>query len=500
VSAILAWTVIIPLTGAALTFLLGRRFTAPIGLLTAGATLVAAGALVFGVWTEGALRHDLGGWGAPLGIDLIADGLSAVMIIMTAVVGALVSWYGWSYFGKSTEDEADERSRWSPRDSFWPLWLFLWTALNVIFLSGDIFNIYVGLELMGLAAVALVILAKERAALVAGMRYFLAALIGSLAYLMGVALIYATTSTLEIGLAGARLESETITWAAFALMTAGLMLKTALFPLHFWLPPAHASAPAPVSAILSALVIKASFYLVLRFWIDLFPELSTRMTAQFIGLLGSAAIVWGSIQAIRQTRLKLLIAYSTVAQVGYLCLLFPLLLPSEGMVADGLVWNFTAFDGGIYQALSHALAKAAMFMAAGTIIYSMGQVDQMPQMGGVAGALPVTTFAFGLAGVSLMGLPPSGGFVAKWLLLNGAVDTGQWWWAAIILLGGLLAAVYVFLFLGQAFRPADEGVTFQPVPRGMELSALLLAIGSLLLGLRATEILELLRIGIGPAP
>ena len=260
---------------------------------------------------QGAQRYAVGGWGAPLGIDLYADGLSLLMLMVTAVVGLGISVYSSGYFNRNKAVH------------FWPLWLFLWAALNALFLSADIFNLYVTLELMGLAAVALVALAGGADALTAAMRYLLVSLLGSLFYLLGVALLYHSFGSVDIAILAQRMEPSPAVWAAVGLMSAGLLLKTALFPLHFWLPPAHASAPAPVSALLSALVVKASFYILLRLWLEIFP-LSGATLGQLSGSARSDAVLWGGIQALRQTRLKLLIAYSTVAQLGYLFLAFPL--------------------------------------------------------------------------------------------------------------------------------------------------------------------------------
>jgi formate hydrogenlyase subunit 3/multisubunit Na+/H+ antiporter MnhD subunit len=190
--------------------------------------------------------------------------------------------------------------------------------------------------------------------------------------------------------------------------------------------------------------------------------------------------------ALRQQRLKLLVAYSTVAQIGYLFLLFPLTTEARGGIA--------AWSGGVYHALSHACAKAAMFMVAGSIIRALGH-DRLDGMAGIGQQLPMSMFAFALAGVSLMGLPPSGGFVAKWLLLNAALDSGQWWWAGVVVTGGLLTAGYVFLVLQHAFVPLPTNATFLPVPRSMELAPVALALVALLLGLTATAPLALLRIG-----
>ena len=252
-----------------------------------------------------------------------------------------------------------------------------------------------------------------------------------------------------ITLAGV-LRAEPAAWVALALMSAGLLVKSALFPLHFWLPPAHANAPAPVSAALSALVVKAAFYLVLRLWLDLFQPALSPPAAWLLGLFGAAAVLWGSWNALWVQRLKLLAAYSTVAQLGYLFLFFPLLaaLP-PGAARD------SAFGALVLLALTHGFAKSALFLAAGVLQHRVGH-DRIVDLGGTARALPVTTFTLALAGVALIGLPPSGSFLAKWQLLSSAFAVGQWLWVPVVAAGSLLAAAYMFRMLGYAFANANN--------------------------------------------
>lgn len=459
--------VILPLTGAMLCFLFPQRVKF-LGLLTAFAITASVIGLLLQVLNQGVLHDSVGGWGAPLGIEFYVDGLSLLMLLVTALVGLGISIYSIAYF------RSDKSVH------FWPLWLLLWTALNALFLSADLFNLYVTLELLGLAAVALVALAGGTNALGAAMRYLLVSLLGSLFYLLGLAFLYHNFASLDIAILAERIESTPAVWAAMGLMSAGLLLKTALFPLHFWLPPAHASAPAPVSALLSALVVKASFYILLRLWLELFP-LNGPEPGQLFGLLGAAAVLWGGVQALRQTRLKMLIAYSTVSQIGYLFLAFPL--------ASQIAWK-----GGLYLLLSHALAKAAMFLAAGNIL-CFGGHDRIADLDRVAQRLPLTLTAFALAGVSSMGLPPSGGFIGKWMLLDAALQAGQWWWVIIIILGGLLAAAYVFKVIGHCFTRAEMSHEAKPVPAIMEWSALALAMAAIMLGLFASWPLALMDIG-----
>ncbi|WP_462329908.1 complex I subunit 5 family protein [Thiohalocapsa halophila] len=472
-----AWmlaVVFLPLAGALLCFLL-PRLAAPVGLVAAALTAASTLALTLAVMADGTARTQLGGWAAPLGILWRADGLSVALLAMTAAVGVTVSLYATAYF-RNDEHE---------RTFFWPLWLLLWTALNALFVSADLFNLYVTLELLGFAAASLTALGGSAAALTGAIRYLLVSVLGSLSYLLGVALIYHGCGTVDLALVAACVPDapRPAMQVAAGAMIAGLLLKTALFPFHFWLPPAHGSAPAPVSAVLSALVVKASFYLVLRLWVDVLGG-GGRWVAELLGVLGAAAVLWGSVLALRQERLKLLIAYSTVAQIGYLFIAFPL------AVAGGAV----AWTGALYLALAHGLAKAAMFLSAGNLL-RFGGHDRIAELDSAVHRLPLTLTAFALAGVSIMGLPPSGGFIGKWLLLQAAFEQERFGLVAVILLGGVLAAAYVFKVVGHAFTPAARERRIRAVPPGMEWSALLLAAAAIVLGLTLPLISPLLQLG-----
>lgn len=473
-----------PLTTALLLFLLPRRR----GLLTvigAAATIVTVSMATLLVIQNGAARHTIGGWGAPLGIDLTADGLTVLMLALTALVGAAITLYAHGYFTHPVHDEA-ARARYA---NFWPLWFFLWAALNALFLSGDVFNLYVTLELVSFAAVALTALAGKPAVLAAAMRYLLVGLLGSLFYLMGVVFLYGGFGVLDIAQLGAVVAATPALAGAAALITVGLAMKTALFPLHFWLPPAHANATAPVSALLSALVIKGSFYILLRLWLGVLYPLGETIAPYLLMALGAAALLWGSLQAIRQTRLKLLVAYSTVAQIGYLFLLMPLLLAERN--------NLIALAGVACFMLAHASAKASVFLSAGAIQLAIGD-DRLASLRGLMQVMPAPVATFAMASVSLVALPPSGGFVAKWFMLDATLASGYWTVALVIVAGGLMAAVYIMRVLAPLFRQVEMGEERHDVthvPLSMNLSAFGLALLAILLSFTGVYVLEILAIG-----
>jgi formate hydrogenlyase subunit 3/multisubunit Na+/H+ antiporter MnhD subunit len=467
-----------PLAWAVLTLLLDfskGRVVTWLGILVQ--VLVSLG-LWAAVASDGGFLYLLGGWQAPLGIELRVDGLAVTFVLLTALVAAACGWHASIYL--------DPGKPW--HRYFWPLFWFLWAGLNAVWLGGDLFNLYVGLELISLAAVGLVALGGQADALRAAIRYLMAALLGSLAYLLGVALIYGQFGTLSLAGVTELINSGDVQSGLtfpLILMLLGLALKTALFPMHGWLPPAHGIAKSPVSALLSALVVKASFYIAARLWLDLGGDLGGYAMAQLIGVLGSLAVIWGSWLAFRQAKLKQVVAYSSVAQIGYLFLLFPL----TWGVTDAI--SQQAQQGITLQVVSHALAKAAMFLAAGNLIMSVGS-NRVDALAGVSRFLPFSLFSFGLAGVSLMGLPPTGGFAAKWLLLQASLASGQWWWLGVLLAGGLLSAAYVFRVYRASFIEATDTDQFYHPSRSLEVIPMILALLSLGLGLVAEPVLSVM--------
>jgi multicomponent Na+:H+ antiporter subunit D len=480
VSALVA-VLALPLAGALAAVALSGR-TARIAASTAiAATLAAAAALAASVVSQGALRLEIGGWAPPVGIVLEADGLSVAMVAMTALV---MTASGLSARHMLAPDTAGPRVAFG----FWPFMLLLWAALNAVFLSRDVFNVYVGIEILSLAAIGLVAIEGKADALAAAMRYMIYALAGSLLYLAGVVLIYAAHGALDFGLLAARTPAAT-DGLALALMTAGLIAKTALFPFHVWLPPAHGGAPAPASAMLSALVPKASFVILLRLWFDVMPDQATDPALTLMAALGTTAVVWGSVAALVQTRLKLIVAYSTIAQIGYLFLIFPL---AGGASADQ-PWAAGAWNGTVFLALSHGLAKAAMFLAVGQWISVRGS-DLLDDMRGFATAMPMTAFAFALSSITIVGLPPSGGFTAKYLVMTSAFAAGQWVWALVMAGGGLLAAAYLYRPMAVVFSRGEPSAS--PLPsRARQAVPLVLAGAAIALGIASAGPFDVLAIG-----
>ena len=519
--------VAIPVAAALVTSLLGVRAREWAGLavaaVLAGVVLAQANQAVT-TDTIATARLPL-----PIGVEvgLIADGLALVMLVMTALVGFGVAAFAWA------EDRGDPGRH---HRAFWPLVFSLWAATNLLLLAGDLFTAYLMLEVVALCGSLLVTLRGDRGSALAGTRYFYAELVASTTMLLGIALVWSQAGTVVFAELGPALDGEPLGRVGLAVMTIGLLLKAPLAPLHFWLPAAHTLAPSAVSPLLSGVMVKVAFAVLVRLWFLAVPDLVTEAAAQLIGAMGLLAILWGSAGALLATGLKRLIASSTVAQLGLLFLMVPVL-------AAGAVQGWT---GGLVLAVSHALAKAAMLMAATVMVDSARRAGvPAPEAGSVAevadaavgpaaraegsahgaapaaSAVPVTVrgettwpllhelrgsavrrpvamMAFGIAGLSLVGLPPSGGFVAKWYLLEGSVRTGQWWWVAALVVGTLLTVGYLMRFVRPAFAPLPDSE--RPVPRrdARDLVALVLATSTLLLGLVPGPLVALAGLG-GPS-
>ncbi|MFO7778752.1 MAG: proton-conducting transporter membrane subunit [Nitriliruptoraceae bacterium] len=521
----------LPVAGIALTAVSSGRARARSSLVLAAGIagsvlLLARSVLADGATHQARLRLPIGGE-----VALVADGLAVSLLVMTAVVGLAVVAFAWAEIRR----EPDRYHR-----AYWSLLFALWAGIHLLLLAGDLFTVYLMLEVVGLCGSLLVTLRGDRGSVLAGTRYFYAELVASTTMLLGVAVVWAQAGTVVFSELAVALEDAPLASLGLAIMTIGLLLKAPLAPLHFWLPAAHTLAPSAVSPLLSGVMVKVAFAVLVRLWFLSVPDLITTPAAQLIGALGALAILWGSFGGLLATGLKRLIASSTVAQVGLLFLLVPLVAAGS---ADG--WT-----GGVVLALSHAAAKGAMLMAAAVLVDSAraartgaagtgsitegadpdsaagvgaaggGSVTRPDRVAGVqaepstvtrgettwpllmelrgsATRRPIAMMAFGIASISLVGLPPSGGFVAKWYLLVASITTGQWWWVVVLVAGTLLTVGYLMRFVRPAFAPLPEND--QPVPRrdARDLVALALATSTLALGLFPGPLLELLAIG-GP--
>lgn len=462
--------VFVPLLTALIAILLppaGRRWIVLLGALAWPCLLVP---LCVFVARDQTVTLVFGGWAPPLGIGWRLDALGLVMLWVHALAGIAALPSAWGRFSPDRPESGP----------FWSLWMLLATGVNLALLAADLFNLYVALELTTLVAVALIATEERIAALSAAMRYLLLAVLGSLLYVLGVGLVYAQTGSLAMH----QPELVELNHVALVLMLTGLMVKAAIFPLHVWLPHAYANAPGPVAAVMAAVVGKAALIALWRVWFETAAS-PPEALANVLGIVGAVAVVYGAVAAYLQPRLKMVIAYSSVSQFGFLLLLLPLA-------------STAAFQGAGFHVLAHGLAKAAMFLAAANVVTVLGS-DHIRHLPGLDKRMPTEALTLALAGVTLIGLPPSGGFTGKWMLATAAWDAGGWFWLVLIVLSGLLSAAYVFRILAlTCFHPARRAVhQLHPrPPRITSLAALLLALLAIVIGLYPHPVLDLLGEGM----
>jgi multicomponent Na+:H+ antiporter subunit D len=321
--------------------------------------------------------------------------------------------------------------------SYYTLILLLIGGMMGAVVTGDLFNLFVLTEIFSVAAYALVPIAEKRGSFLASYRYLMLAAIGTSLILLGTGYLYLLTGTLNMADLAARLPElpefydSWVVFGALAFLLVGFSIKTALFPLHTWLPDAHSIAPSPISVILSALVIKVGAYSIIRVLFTIFQiDFATGPVpvATVLTWTSAAAILLGSMFAISQTDIKRMLAYSSVAHIGYVVL-------GIGLAVE------MSMTGGILHIFNHALAKGCLFFCAGAVIYKTG-IRRIEDFRGLGSKMPFTAAAFTLAAVSLIGIPPTAGFMSKFYLSLGAVEARAWIFVIIVILGSLLAAVF----------------------------------------------------------
>ncbi|MDW8479341.1 MAG: monovalent cation/H+ antiporter subunit D family protein [Xanthomonadales bacterium] len=423
-----ALPVVLPLLAAAVSVLLppGR---APWLLATGVAWAVLAMALALGLDALGGTvrSYAMGGWEPPWGIELRLDAANALLAVLIGGVAAVIL----PFAGPSVARELGEER--SPL-FYAALLLFLAGQLGIA-VTGDAFNVFVFLEISSLASYTLVASGRDRKALTAAFSYLVIGTVGATFYLIGIGLLYAMTGTLNMADLAARIpevaETRTV-HTAFAFVVVGLCMKIALFPLHLWLPNAYTYAPSAVTALLAASSTKVAVYLLIRFVHTVFGAgfaFGEMPLAWLLLPLAAVGLLSTSLVAIGQNKVKRMLAYSSVAQVGYMVL-------GIGM---GSALGLAA---ALLHLFNHALMKGALFLALGAVVHRLG-TSRLHQWRGIGRRMPWTMAAFVAAGLSLIGVPLTVGFVSKWYLVLAAVELGYWPVVAVIVLGSLLAVVYL---------------------------------------------------------
>ncbi len=446
--------VIVPLMAAPLCVLLDRPLPAwGIALTATWFSFAAAVQLLMTVSTDGTISYQLGGWAPPWGIEYRIDLLGAYVLLIVSAIAALVMVFA----RHSVAQEIPE-----PRIArFYAAVLLAFAGLAGITVTGDAFNVFVFLEISSLASYAIISMGRDRRALNAAFQYLVMGTIGATFILIGIGFLYMMTGTLNMQDLAQRLpavaDTRTVR-AGFAFLTIGIGLKLALFPLHLWLPNAYAYAPSMVTAFLAATATKVAVYTLLRFLFSVFGiefSLVNMPLDLILMVLGIAAILSASLVAVFQEDVKRMLAYSSVAQIGY-------------MVLGISLASSTGVTAAILHVFNHALMKGALFLALGAVVYRLGSIT-VHDLAGLGRRMPWTMAAIVLGGLSLIGVPPTAGFVSKWYLVLGTLESGLWPIAVVVLAGSLLALMYVWKLVEAAYfdQPADDAPVIREAPASM---------------------------------
>ena len=457
------------LAGALCALLKGERvcwwltFIVTLGCFGAATTLLSL------VRESGPISYALGAWAPPIGIEYRVDLLTAYVLILVSAIAAIVHIYG----RRTVLAEIDG----GLRGWYYGMYLLCLCGLMGIVVTGDAFNAFVFMEVSSLSMYVLIAMGRDKRALAASFQYLIMGTVGATMYIIGAGLLYVQTGTLNMVDMGVRLEpilTSPATIAGMAFIFVGLSLKLALFPLHLWLPNAYAYAPSSTTAFLAATATKVSIYLLARYLYSVFGfDFAILETAvpEVVITLSIIAILAASTTAIFQENVKRMLAYSSVAQIGYITL---------GLALA----NSTGLVGGLVHLFNHGLMKGALFMLMGGIALQLGSV-RVTEMAGIGRQMPLTMAGFVLGGLSMLGVPGTVGFVSKWYLAIGAFETGAWWIVAILMVGSLLVLVYMGRVIEIAYfrpRPADAKPLSDP-PAAMLVAAWVLLAGCVYFGI-----------------
>ncbi|HET6604226.1 MAG TPA: monovalent cation/H+ antiporter subunit D family protein [Xanthomonadaceae bacterium] len=460
--------VLAPLLAAPLCLILrGYRWPWLLATLAVWSSLASASALLRRVLAEGTQSYLLGGWEAPWGIELRVDAANGLILVLITAMASLVLPYARLSLAREIPDRHAPMAYASV--------LLLITGLCGMTVTADAFNVFVFLEISSLATYTLIALGRDRRALTASFQYLIMGTIGATFYLIGVGFLYAMTGTLNMADLAQRLPDLAGTGTvrvAFAFIVTGICLKLALFPLHLWLPNAYTFAPSAVSAMLAATATKVAVYLLIRFLLTVFgpgfsfgalPVMEILVPLAVVGMLSTSLV------AIGQREVKRMLAYSSVAQIGYMVL-------GIGMA------SVVGVSAALMHMFNHALMKGALFMALGAIAYRVGGTS-MALMRGTARTMPWTFWAFVIGGLSLVGVPGTAGFVSKWYLILGAIELGWWPVVAAIVVASLMALIYIGRVIEAGWFGESGHEKAREAPLGLLVPTWLLVAANLWFGI-----------------
>ena len=461
--------VVAPLLAAALIVLINSRKGAwLITLLTSLFCFYASVSMLQMVQDVNTLSYTLGGWQALLAIELKVDALASVMLLILTGSASLVSFYAL----RSVEKEIAN----GKQVLFYAAFLLVFAGLIGISITGDAFNVFVFLEISSLSTYAIISMGRDRRALHASYQYLIMGTIGATFILIGIAFMYVMTGTLNMADLADKLPAVADTnaiRAGFAFITIGVGIKAAMLPLHQWLPNAYAYSPSVVSTFLAATATKVAVYVMIRFQLTIFGIEFSLLDMPFdkiLMILGTIGIVGGSAYAIYQKNVKRMLAYSSIAQIGYI------------LLAIGLA-SQPGFTAALLHIFNHALIKGTLFMALGIVFFRYASTE-LSVMSGIGKTMPITMAAFTIGGLSLIGVPGTAGFVSKWYLVTALLDASLWPLAIVILLASVLTLIYVGKVIEVAyFRPVVDKEKQPKVPTTMTVALWVFALSNIYFGL-----------------
>jgi len=433
--------VAIPLATAFLLPMFGKRGKDAATVVANIATILL---LIFAIGCIGESGvYEIGKWPIPLGINLVLDGLSCLLLLAISVVSAAVMLFSAGYMEQYTA-----------KPKFLSLFLLMVAGMNGVVLSGDIFNLFVFLEIASLASYALVGFGCGHEELEASFKYTVLGTIASIFVLFAIGLVYGNTGTLNMAYISKAIQNSGLNEGlgfALALFIVGFGLKAALVPFHAWLPDAHPSAPAPISAMLSGVLIKSlGVYALARVVFNVFGV--SLAVGWLLIALGILSMVVGAFLAIGQWDIKRLMAYSSISQIGYVVLGIGL---GAMLLAKGAnpAWASLAILAGLFHLVNHAVYKSLLFLTSGSLEKATG-TRQLKEMGGLAQRLPFTRTTCAIASASIVGIPPFSGFWSKLILVMAAIQAQYYWIAAIIVFVSLCTLIMYlkvqrYVFLGE---------------------------------------------------
>ncbi len=478
-----ALLVVLPLLTGAITAIIPREKLAWVVTLIVSLVLtVTSFGLVLTVFAGDTQVYEMGGWAPPHGISYVIDGLNAPILLLISAMALLCTLYALP----SVIAEVEPKKR-AP---FYAAFLIGVAGLLGMVVTGDAFNVFVFLEVSSISTYVLVAMgaSRDRRALTAAYNYLILGSIGATFFVIGLGFLYMETGTLNMADMARILRDldggSRVAGVGFGFIVVGLGLKLAMFPLHVWLPGSYAHAPSAVTIFLASTATKAALYLMLRFTFTIFDisfdYVISIVTYAFAGL-GVAAMLLSSLQAIFQTDARRVLAYSSIAQVGYILL----------GIGIGTAAGLTA---GYLHILNHAIIKGALFIALGACWYRFG-ITRVADFRGLAKTMPWTMGAFTLGGLSLIGVPFTAGFVSKYALVVAAAENGWWWAVGVIVLSSILAIIYVGRFLLAAYFQSPPEIDGQVVakneaPLMMLIPMWTLALASIYIGIKADYMVE----------